>query len=774
MNKKNAAIAASLIIGTFSTLPAKAQMIPAIQAEEATIAQTGTVVMNEETTFKYLDDGSDPADGTQAKDKWGQYTGWTRAYQDGNNADLNGQYNDNEWSSAAGAFDTTDGTLNPASAAYFFRGYFTVEEAQAVTGIHLSFDYKDAVIVYLNGQQLTSLNVPAEGYRTNDEGAGSHKDNLGYGSQEVYTEKQTADLYFRDIKDMLVNGENVLAIELHKTDEASSAYFKMNELALNPDESLFQERDRIKAISLSIGETTSQLNLNWFSTDADGGLLQYAKASEMSGTSFPESQAITVTATTSQAQAEGYYANKASMDQLEENTSYVYRVGNNGYWSDVYTTTTKASGSFSFLFAGDPQLGSSGDLSADKDGWKSTLDLVKNNPLFADVNFIQNAGDHVEAGMNESQYDAYLSNYEGSVVYSVPFANAVGNHDYKGTAYNDHFNLPNVSDLGSSGEGNAEGDYYYVYQNTLMLVLNSNNRSTAEHEQFIDEAIQATADLDIQWKIVVFHHSIYSTASHASDNDILDRRSTLAPMFSEKGIDLVLMGHDHVYTRSMLMDGLTPLAEASFDENGEPIHDFTDPEGVLYITANSASGSKYYEFAETLTGDYVAVKDQSHRRNITKLDVTDDTITIATYYADDLSLVDDIVTIQKTDQTDQTDKTALTTAVQEAKALDHTLYTEASYQTLTEAVAQAEAVLADDKATQTAIDEALETLNQALDQLVLVENQPGEEPTQPDQETQDPTLVNTGDHAAVMATAILGSVAAIGGAGFWVYKKKEQ
>lgn len=128
---------------------------------------------------------------------------------------------------------------------------------------------------------------------------------------------------------------------------------------------------------------------------------------------------------------------------------------------------------------------------------------------------------------------------------------------------------------------------------------------------------------DIKWKIVVFHHSIYSSASHASDNDILARRDTLAPMFSQNGIDLVLMGHDHVYTRSMLMDGTTALKDESFDQNGNPIHEVTDPKGLTYITANSASGSKYYEFTSTLSGDYIAVKNQEHTPNITKLDVKD-------------------------------------------------------------------------------------------------------------------------------------------------------
>ena len=68
---------------------------------------------------------------------------------------------------AKGEFSTQTGTLSKDSRAYFFRGYFNVDNASAVRGIHLNFGYRDAVIVYINGQQLTALNVPDEGYRTN-------------------------------------------------------------------------------------------------------------------------------------------------------------------------------------------------------------------------------------------------------------------------------------------------------------------------------------------------------------------------------------------------------------------------------------------------------------------------------------------------------------------------------------------------------------------------------------------------------------------------------
>lgn len=784
MNKKNKLIALSVLSAMSLTSVSPLAInsftnVIALQGDQT--VNKGTVVMNQDTTIKYLDTNTDPANGTQAKDKWGQYTGWTRAYKDGDNASLNGQYNDNEWKEQNGEFSTEKGTLNKESRAYFFRGYFNVDQASQVNGIHLSFNYKDAVIVYINGQQLTALNVPDEGYRSQDSGNGSHKDNMGYGSKETSSAVKTADLYFRDIKDMLTNGQNVIAFEIHKSNETSEGYFKLNELGINPDESLLPERESLKAVSLSVGSTPTELNLNWFSTDSTNGQIQFAKKADMTGNEFPEAKAKTVNAKINKAQADGYYANKATMSDLEENTAYVYRVGNNGHWSDTYTTTTKSKGDFSFLFAGDPQLGSSGDLASDKDGWKKTLDLVNTNPLFKDVHFIQNAGDHVEAGKNESQYDAYLSNYQGSVVYSTPFANAVGNHDYAGTAYNDHFNLPNVSNLGNSGQGNAQGDYYYIYNNALMLVLNSNNRSTAEHEEFIKNTLAKTKDnQDIKWKIVVFHHSIYSSASHASDNDILARRDTLAPMFSQNGIDLVLMGHDHVYTRSMLMDGTTALKDESFDQNGNPIHEVTDPKGITYITANSASGSKYYEFTSNLSGDYIAVKNQEHTPNITKLDVKDNQLKIVTYRTSDLSVVDDF-TINKT-STETVDKTKLEKLINECSQIDDSIYTKESFAKLQDALVAAKTVLNNNDATSQDVETAYNTLKDAKDQLVKKEtNQPVSSTTDKKnntstdkKDTPSSSKVKTGDDTPLLALEIASTITIIAGAIIVIKTKRKE
>ncbi|WP_181988086.1 fibronectin type III domain-containing protein, partial [Hungatella hathewayi] len=67
----------------------------------------------------------------------------------------------------------------------------------------------------------------------------------------------------------------------------------------------------------------------------------------------------------------------------------------------------------------------------------------------------------------------------------------------------------------------------------------------------------------------------------------------------------------------------------------------TDPaEGeVLYVTANSASGSKYYSI-HNKDFPYAAVMNQESTPNITNVEVTDKSFAITTYRTTDMSVVD--------------------------------------------------------------------------------------------------------------------------------------
>jgi len=66
-------------------------------------------------------------------------------------------------------------------------------------------------------------------------------------------------------------------------------------------------------------------------------------------------------------------------------------------------------------------------------------------------------------------------------------------------------------------------------------------------------------------------------------------------------VDLVLQGHDHSYSRSYMIEG---GVKQKTDEKPGATSVFQDPGGVVYVTANSASGSKYYGLtAPDITAD---------------------------------------------------------------------------------------------------------------------------------------------------------------------------
>ncbi|MDB7040940.1 FN3 domain-containing metallophosphoesterase family protein [Erysipelatoclostridium ramosum] len=559
------------------------------------------------TTWKYLDNNVDP--GTET-DRYA----WTKA-----------DYNDSEWKSEAGKFGAKKGKLEDLGdgfvptvllnqyingvngddiPAFFFRTTVNISNLDDFSSLSGKLYYDDAAIVYINGVKVASFDEPEGGFESN----------MSYGGSNASNPKEgVISLTKEQLKDVIKTGQNTIAVELHQGRASSSdIYFEFNNLQVDygQEETTVEQ----KALNLTIGEDETKMNLTWYANTNTSGTVQLAKAGAMINGEFP-SQFTTVEATNNQANDKGFYYNQATLANLEENTKYVYRVVNGDQVSKIYDFTTKNfDGSYNFIFAGDPQIGASGSASKDTEGWDKTLSdsINKFNP-----NFILSAGDQVNTASDENQYSGYLDHEE---LTSVPQATTIGNHDSSSNAYTQHFNLPNET---AKGETAAGTDYWYVYNNTLFMNINTNNTSTAEHKAFMKEAIKENQD--VRWKVVVFHHSVYSVASHSVESSILKRREELTPVFDDLGIDVVLMGHDHVYVRSNMMKGMKVSQET------KDLTSVTDPEGILYLTANSASGSKYYDIKTNISTDFVAKMDQSKQRSISNIEVSENSFKVTTY-----------------------------------------------------------------------------------------------------------------------------------------------
>ena len=511
-------------------------------------------------------------------------------------------------------------------------------------------------------------------------------------------------------------------------------------------------------VSLTPGKDETELNFAWYSekTDAEGTPVVHFGTDQnaletFTGTVGDVDQSLTGDT--------AYEYNYVTVTGLQPNTTYYYTVERNGEQSEVVEYSTKDTETVKMLYVGDPQIGASkgqpqdgGELSdeagtantaAMNDGfaWNRTLNTaLEENP---DINFVISAGDQVNktGEAKEEEYAAYLS---ADALASLPVATTIGNHDSLNADYSYHFNNPNATDLGTTEAG---GDYYYSYGDGLFIVLNTNNYNVAEHAEAIKEAVAAYPDA--KWRIVTIHQDIYGSGLDHSDTDGMILRTQLTPVFDENDIDVVLQGHDHTYSRTKLLygDGQThssyefqltedgmdydwdhaynvetgeqiPLNPEEGDTDGAALKDaftednmcytiedtegntVTDPQGILYMTANSASGSKYYELIPTQQ-DYVAVRSQNWLPSYSVITMDADSFTIETYQIKDdgtVEPIDEAFTIEKTG-----DASAETAETTDGAAAEETTDAAAAEETTDEAAAEE---TTDEAAAEETTDEA--------------------------------------------------------------------
>lgn len=377
---------------------------------------------------------------------------------------------------------------------------------------------------------------------------------------------------------------------------------------------------------LTIGKDGTERNFTWYANTKEKGKFEFAKLNAEKD--FKDATVLDATVI-EKTNLSGYSSNQVTLDGLKPDTEYMYRFSNGDTVSEVKTFKTGGTGDFSFFAAGDPQIGSHGYLNG-KDGWDKTLKLLPE--LDSSASFLLSLGDQVDTGKDEEQYDAYI-NREG--FNGLTLAPIIGNHDERGNAHEEHFKVSNVQ---HEGKSNAGSNYYYVYNNTLFICLNSNNKDYAEHKVTIEKAVKENPN--VKWRVVTFHHPPYTVANHALDKYITDMRSTLVPILKENKIDLVLNGHDHVYTRTHVMDGTKPIIEWKNGEEGKAPSEYVNPKGIIYVTTNSASGSKFYDIMQDKKFEYSAVKNQEKVPNISNVKVTDNSIEVTTYRTSDKSVVD--------------------------------------------------------------------------------------------------------------------------------------
>ena len=511
-------------------------------------------------------------------------------------------------------------------------------------------------------------------------------------------------------------------------------------------------------VSVNVGADETQLGFAWYSKTVEQPKVRIAKTEDMKdATEFTGTQvSINIEA------LDGYFSNKVTVKNLEKETQYYYQVFKNGAWQKAESIKTGNPDSFSFLYVGDPQIGAcknqissenekmKNEIAARNDAynWNKTL----NNAITAhpEVSFMLSAGDQVNYADREYEYAGYLN---ASALASLPVSTTIGNHDSGSYQYSYHFNTPNAFDLDDTtyalGHTNAGTDYYYTYGDALFIVIDTNNYNCATHRNVIEKAVNENKDK--KWRIVMFHQDIYGSGLDHSDSDGIILRTQLTPIFDEFDIDVALQGHDHTYSRSYQLSG-DGKEHTAFDRTNAYGEDYltqnncytinsdlvtgtiVDPEGTVYMEANSSTGSKFYELIPAQQ-DYIAERSQTWTPSYSVINMTETAVTITTYDADTNKVLEgsSAYTIVK-----KADTTALNEAVEAAKKqLEADKYTDESVAKVNEAIKNAETIIADDQSTSDKIAEATAYLNEAVAALEVKPEEPAGGDTSKDDTSSD-------------------------------------
>lgn len=322
------------------------------------------------------------------------------------------------------------------------------------------------------------------------------------------------------------------------------------------------------------GDAGTSRAFTWYTEDtAASGRLEVVKGENASfdGTSVIRVQAEDTTIKTD-AGKRGMH--KAKVSGLEPGTVYTYRAGSGeeGEWSAAasFITAEADTDEVAFINVTDSQ----GITAADFAVWGRTLN--KAFETFPAAQFIVHNGDFTEEAEDSAAWNSFLSNVD-SLVTRIPLMPVTGNHDEvdeQAAEFTSHFNVPDNGAKGSI----AGTTYSFDYGPVHITVLNTESNLKKQTEWLKKDL----AGTDKAWKIVAMHRPAYGGNTYKKLDDWVE-------LFDKYGVDLVLQGHNHEYSRSYPLLGGRIVTEKQKTAGAA--------RGTVYIVTN-ASGNKFNEKKE--------------------------------------------------------------------------------------------------------------------------------------------------------------------------------
>lgn len=441
----------------------------------------------------------------------GVHPGATWSYWDGgalsgSPAWYSTSYDDSAWSTGAAplgfggtAVETT--VTAHGGFTWYFRTTFDVADAGAVTEALLDLTADDGAVVYLNGTEVGRWNMPAGAVSGTTPASASTLNPQSWTSQSVSTAA-------------LVDGENLLAVEVHQRSVTSSDIYLEAGLSLSP---------HVVAGPWIVHAASDEVTIAWESREPDAGSVSWGSTSSY-GNLANDGVSDTL--------------HFVTLSGLAASTTYHYAVTADGWTSGDLTVTTLPAPTDSDLV-----IALYGDSRTHPEIHGAIASLV----AAAQPDLVLHSGDFVDEP--ETQTCWYHQVFDPAAPYlsSTPFFPVPGNHEteitYPASPYWDYF---------PSGE--ATNWWSTVAGPVRLILLDSNDPDYADGDP-TDSAQWAWLEAELAaateaYIVVVQHHPVYSSGHHATDTSVQGFQAWLGPLLESYGVTAFVAGHDHRYERS--------------------------------------------------------------------------------------------------------------------------------------------------------------------------------------------------------------------------------
>ena len=444
------------------------------------------------------------------------------------------------------------------------------------------------------------------------------------------------------------------------------------------------------------GDPTSRMAFAWFTNEnmKDGVVQLVAKAD---ATEADFANAITVNATVEttdewpylvddsgiwwRAKLEKdithkYASHKAIAEGLTPNTTYTYRVGVDGFWSEMGTFMTAPAATdskeFSFLYMSDSHILSQEYVDNTVLASKAA---IKKAP---DAKFCAFAGDFVDNYCSsEWEWERLFEEALRPVADAMPIVPTDGNHDVTyGVNFAYHFNTDNAFREKTQKDPAIEAaldatTYSFMYGDVLFLVFSMQDfwKGAYSYEDLTSIYLtnhvgnwfksQVAAHPEAKLRIALCHYNFFSGSSHQDDDMGPLLRATLLPVIKECEIDFVIQGHDHCYevmgpvdpdTYKPILEDIADREAVSTSESmsGFKGGTYTVDRGSMYFIGATCGRKRYWPYTkEEMEADidkhkvenyfdlFTGMFAQPNKPSYSVFTIKDQTITVESYVAEE-------------------------------------------------------------------------------------------------------------------------------------------